>query len=122
MLKVYHKYFDPSAKNREKTAKYFAKAPISYVALDKKKIVGIVRGRPERLVSLYVDGRYQRRGIAKKLVNFFETEAKKRGGKKIKIRSSLFGEPFYEKMGYKKSTGKRSYYGLKIQPLKKILS
>ena len=121
MLKVYHDCYDTKINPLPKIEKYFAKAPISYVALDGKKIVGVVRGRPARLTSLYVDGSYHCRGIATELANIFERDAKRLGGKTIKIRASLYGEPFYKKMGYKKSTGKRFFYDLKIQPMKKVL-
>jgi len=121
MLRIYQQCYDPKTNSRPKTEKYFAQAPISYVALDGKKIVGIVRGRLTRLISLYVDGHYHHRGIATELTVFFENEAKKLGSKKIKVRASLYAEPFYAKMGYKKTSGKRFLYGLKYQPMKKIL-
>ena len=51
----------------------------------------------------------------------FENEAKKWGSKEIKIRASLFSVLFYERIGYKKTTGTRNFMGLKIQPMKKVL-
>ena len=40
---------------------------------------------------------------------------------KIKIRASLYATSFYEKLGYKKTTGTRPFYGFKIQPMSKKL-
>jgi hypothetical protein len=37
------------------------------------------------------------------------------------LRSSLYATPFYESVGYKKTTGIRHFHGLRIQPMKKIL-
>ena len=42
------------------------------------------------------------------------------GLKSIKLKASLNGEGFYLKMGYKRSTGRRNFKGLIIQPMKKI--
>src|SRR3989338_5195407 len=64
--------------------------PVAYVATDNDKIVGIIRGTPDRINSLFVDGKYQKQGIGKKLVEFFVSAAKKTGIKFIKVRSSVF--------------------------------
>ena len=39
----------------------------------------------------------------------------------IYVSSSLYAQKFYEKMGYKKSTGIRKKKGFVYQPMKKIL-
>jgi hypothetical protein len=41
------------------------------------------------------------------------------GSDEIQIRASLYASAFYQKQGYKKTTGIRSFHGLKIQPMKK---
>ena len=118
------KYLDmyDTKKNRvEDIYQSFKRSPIFYVAVKEDKIVGMVRGRPDKLINLYVDERFQGQGIARKLVEKFETEAKKRGGEEIKIRSSVYAMPFYEKMGYKKTTGIRNLKGVKVYPMKKRL-
>jgi GNAT superfamily N-acetyltransferase len=82
----------------------------------------MIRGRPERITNLYVDGKYHKRGVGRLLLNKFEAEAKKLKSKEIKTRASLYAAPFYEKMGYKKTTGVRNFRGLKIWPMKKIIN
>ena len=96
------------------------------VAEDNGKIVGILRGRKERLGSLFVHKDYQRRGIGRRLVQRFEEESGEQGVTVIRVAATLFAVPFYTAMGYKRSTGVRSGWsfeghGLKIQPMKKVL-
>lgn len=92
-------------------------SPIFFLAIDKQKIVGMIRGTENRIINLFVLGSYHGKGIGKKLVEKFEMEARKGNSKIIKIRSSLFAISFYEKMGYKKSTGIKNFKGIKIQPM-----
>ena len=33
----------------------------------------------------------------------------------------MYAVPFYQKIGYKKTTGIRNLHGLKVQPMKKVL-
>jgi GNAT superfamily N-acetyltransferase len=120
-VKKYLSLFDRKLNSTEELEKRFARSPIAYVAIDGKKIVGVMRGRPDRLVNLFVNGSRHKHGIGKKLVNIFEAEAKKMRGKIVKIRASLYAMPFYQKMGYRKTTGQRLFHGLKIQPMKKII-
>ena len=94
---------------------------ISLVALDKKSIVGMIRGSEEYIRNLFVLGNYHGRGIGRKLVDKFEKQVKKRDGKKIKIRASIYAIPFYSACGYKKSTGIRTIHGIKVQPMVKEL-
>jgi GNAT superfamily N-acetyltransferase len=96
--------------------------PIAFVATDKDKIIGVVRGNPDRINSLFVDGKYQKKGVGKKLVEFFVRAAKKQGAEFIKVRSSVFAVPFYEAMGFKKTTGLRRPHGMKMYNMKKALS
>jgi GNAT superfamily N-acetyltransferase len=96
------------------------------VAEDNGKIVGILRGRKERLGSLFVHKDYHRRGIGRRLVQRFEEESIEQGVTAIRVAATLFAVPFYTAMGYKRSTGVRSGWsfeghGLKIQPMKKLL-
>ncbi len=81
----------------------------------------MIRGNPGKIINLYVSGSYHKRGIGRKLVNKFESIAKKEGAKEIKIKASLYAVPFYEKMGYRKTTGVRNFKGIKAWPMKKIM-
>ena len=122
------KYLDiyDSSKNYESIKKSFSKSDTFYVAEEKRKIIGVVRGKnlgngSFKLINLFVDGKYHKKGIATYLVNKFENSVKKKGGKIIKLNASMFAINFYLKKGYKKSTGVRNHKGAKIQPMKKEL-
>lgn len=95
---------------------------IFYVAVDGEKIIGIIRGTPERLSSLFIDPEYQKHGIGKKLTDRFIRAAGDAGATSISVRSSLLAVSFYEKCGFKKTTGMRQFQGMKMFPMKKILS
>jgi GNAT superfamily N-acetyltransferase len=90
------------------------------------ELAGILRGRKQRLGSLFVSGSHHRQGIGGKLVERFERECVQRGATVIRVAATLYAVPFYRAMGYKKSTGVRIGWsfegrGLKIQPMRKVL-
>ena len=96
------------------------------VAEDSSKIVGVLRGRKERLASLFVHKDYHRRGVGKRLVEQFEHESLNQGVGLIEVAATLYAVPFYKKMGYEESGEiKTSWsfdgYGLPHQPMKKVL-
>jgi GNAT superfamily N-acetyltransferase len=97
-----------------------------FVAEDEGEVVGVLRGRTERLQSLFVRGDYHRRGVGRQLVERFEDECSRRGCKQIKVASTQYAIPFYTRMGYKKTTGIRPGWsfggsGLLYQPMKKMI-
>lgn len=94
---------------------------IFYVAEENSKIIGYIKGNKDRIGNLFVLENSHKKGVGKKLVELLEKEAKKQNSKEIKIRSSIYAIPFYQKMDYKKTTGVRNFHNLKIQPMKKIL-
>ncbi len=116
----YLQYHNPK-ENLEKIKERFKKTKIFFVAIEKGKIVGMIRGNKSKIGNLFVDTKHHGKGIARKLVERFEKEAKKLGSKEIKILSSLYATHFYQKMDYKKTTGIRKMRGIKVQPMKKDL-
>lgn len=97
-----------------------------FVAVDEGEIVGVLRGRKERLASLFVRDDHHRQGAASQLVKRFEQECQKYAPMVIRLSATVYAVPFYLQMGYKKSTGLRSgwsfdYHGLPIQPMRKVL-
>ena len=74
---------------------------IIYVAVSGKKIVGMVESDKNRIKRLFIDGKYQKKGLGKKLFQKMEKNYIKKA-KFIKIYSSVNAVGFYEKMGYKK--------------------
>jgi len=111
---------DPK-KNSNKELLKKIKRPLFFVATEKGKIIGIIRGMPDSLTSLFVEGKYHKQGIGKKLFEFFQKEAIKQGSKSIKVRASLFATSFYQKIGFKKTTGQRRFQGMAIYSMKKTL-
>ena len=97
-----------------------------FVAEDDGQIVGVLRCRAERLQSLFVGEDFHRQGIGRKLVECCEQACASRGSIVIRLAATLYAIPFYEAVGYKKSTGIRNGWsfegvGLKYQPMKKRL-
>ena len=120
--KDYINFFNPKVTSEDKIFETFKKATIFYIAEENGKIIGAIRGTLNRISSLFVDGVQHKKGIGKKLLLKFEKESLKKGSSEIKLRSQLYSVFFYEKMGYKKTTGKRNAKGLKVYPMKKILN
>ena len=103
------------------------RAEMVFVAEDASEIVGVLRCRPARLQSLFVRQDHHRQGIGRKLVERCELECAGRGSRVIHLAATLYAVPFYEAVGYKKSTGIRNGWsfdghGLKYQPMKKKLA
>lgn len=108
-------------KNIKEIKKNFLKCPIFWVVEESGKIVGIIRGNKSRIVNLFVDGKYHKKGIGRRLIKRFEDVARKLNSNNIKVRASLYSVNFYLRSGYKKTTGVRNMNGIKIQPMRKIL-
>jgi predicted N-acetyltransferase YhbS len=90
---------------------------ISYVYCEGGKILGVVRAKDDMVKNLFVEGRHHRKSIGTKLMDKAESGIWKNGVKAIKIRASMYAVPFYLRRGYKKTTGVRTFHGLKIQPM-----
>ena len=78
------------------------------------------------LHSLFVHASYHGQGIGRELVERFEMACLQQDVNKITVASSLYAVPFYQRLGYKKSTGVR--YGpcfdgadFPTQPMQKTL-
>ncbi|MBN1247532.1 MAG: GNAT family N-acetyltransferase [Anaerolineae bacterium] len=96
------------------------------VADDGGEVVGVLRGRKERLASLFVRGDRHRAGIGRQLVESFEQWSLAQGVRVIRLAATTYAVPFYLKMGYKRSTGMRvgwsfEGHGLPYQPMRKVL-
>lgn len=101
-------------------------AEMVFVAEDGGEIVGVLRGRPDKLQSLFVRKDHHRQGIGRMLVEHFEQTCLRQGATVIKVQATLFAVSFYQNVGYKKTTGVRScriFEGTRFpyQPMKKVL-
>ncbi|MBN1287506.1 MAG: GNAT family N-acetyltransferase [Anaerolineae bacterium] len=115
----------PEPAHREAIAEVI-RAAMVLVAEESGEIVGVLRGRKDKLQSLFVRGDCHRRGIGRKLVECFEEECARQGATDIRLSATLYAVPFYIAMGYKRTTGIRSIRifegpGFKSQPMKKTL-
>jgi GNAT superfamily N-acetyltransferase len=105
-------------------------APSVWVAEQNGEIIGVLRGgRSDHrgrtvLSSLFVAGQHQGHGVGRALVERFEQEYAAQGASVFKVSATLSAVPFYESVGYKKTTGVRFTHsfgepGLLYQPMKK---
>jgi GNAT superfamily N-acetyltransferase len=97
-----------------------------FVAEEDGQVVGVLRCRKERLQSLFVHGSNHRQGIGRRLVEHCEAWCASQGAVVIRLAATLYAIPFYEAVGYKKSTGVRRGWsfegqGLQYQPMLKRL-
>ncbi|MEK6847297.1 MAG: GNAT family N-acetyltransferase [Nanoarchaeota archaeon] len=120
------KYVDRHSRERlPELTDMLKKDDILFVAEDHGGVVGIVRGNENRVFQLFVDGKYHGQGLGRMLMERFEQIARRMGSKLINLRSSLYAVPFYEHLGYKKTTGVRTFkkrFGdIKYQPMRKEL-
>jgi GNAT superfamily N-acetyltransferase len=99
----------------------FRATPIFFVAVENEKVIGLARGRPNKITNLFILGKHHGAGIGKKLMQRFEAEAKRQKSKFVKARASLYATPFYQGIGYRKTTGIRTFHGLRVQPMRKKL-
>ena len=103
------------------------RAAMVFVAEDDGEIVGVLRGRKERLQSLFVRADYHRQGVGRRLVQHFEQECMRQHSTVIRLAATLYAVPFYLALGYRRSTGIRNGWsfggaGLRYQPMKKTLA
>ena len=113
--------------SHQEAIKNVLRTEMIFVAEDDGQIVGVLRCRPGRLQSLFVREDHHRLGIGRSLVERCEQECARHGSRAISLAATLYAVPFYEALGYKKSTGMRNGWsfegtGLKYQPMKKVLA
>ena len=119
-------YARSSEKSHQEAIAKVIRAAMVFVAEKDAEIVGVLRGRKDKLQSLFVSKDFHRQGIGRKLVERFEQGCVGQGAEEIRLMSTLYAVPFYQAMGYKKSTGVRRMksfegVGLEYQPMKKVL-
>ena len=126
LLGPFQHAWSPEPAHREAIARVI-RAPLVFVAEDDGEIVGVLRGRKERLASLFVREDHHRRGIGRRLVEQFEQECLRQEATVIRVAATLYAIPFYAALGYRKTTGIRNGWsfegtGLQYQPMKKVLA
>jgi GNAT superfamily N-acetyltransferase len=122
----------PDRSHQEAIAQVIS-APMVLVAENDGEIVGVLRGgrKDERqrtvLQSLFVKASHHRCGTGRKLVEQFEQACLQQGETVIRVASTPYAVPFYQAVGYKKTTGVRAMKsfegsGFEYQPMKKQLT
>lgn len=94
-------------KNHQEAIEEIIQSEIVLVAETEGEIVGVLRGRPVRLGSLFVRKENHRQGIGRRLVEQFEKILLNEGSSVIHVAATIYAVSFYLAMGYKKSTGVR---------------
>ena len=120
-VQKYVDHYNPIGRSDSEVEGLFTHTSIRLVATSDSRLVAILRARENRITNLFVHRKYHRRGIATRLVNRFEKACLAEGVTEVVLRGSLYAIPFYEAIGYKKTTGIRTFRDLKIQPMKKSL-
>jgi len=121
------RYADSPDRAHQEAIAQVVRSEMVFVAEDQDAIVGVLRGRIDRLASLFVAGDHHRQGIGRQLVERFEQECRQRKATVIRVAATEYAVGFYLAMGYKRSTGLRSGWsfeghGLPFQPMRKVLS
>jgi GNAT superfamily N-acetyltransferase len=101
-------------------------SPGGEISFPESMVVGVLRGRPDKLQSLFVRADRHRQGIGRRLVEAYEAQCRAAGSGVIKVQATLYAVPFYRRMGYRRSTGMRQmriFDGARFpyQPMKKVL-
>lgn len=98
-------------KNREAIARLSF-----YGAYDNKKMIGVIatRHNGNHIALLFVDGKYHRQGIGRKL---FETIVSRSTGEKITVNSSPFAVGFYERLGFVADSEEQVIDGIRFTPM-----
>lgn len=94
-----------------------------FVALDGKKIVGMLTLREESHISLlFVDEKYHRRGIGRALLQYLShyllTEVR---ASRVTVNSSPYGVGFYHRLGFRDLRPQEKKDGIIYTPMEFIL-
>lgn len=87
------------------------------VECDLKKLVGIIAGKPDEVVMLFVRPSFQHKGIASALYSRFQHKAGQQGSRLIRVKSSRYAEAFYRKVGFTRTGPEKEICGLPVVPM-----
>ena len=94
-----------------------------FVALDGKKIVGMITLRNNSHISLlFVDGKYHRQGIGRALVEHLrEYLLSETGIYRVTVNAAPYGVNFYHKIGFRDLRPEESKGGIIYTPMEFVL-
>ncbi|MEH2943547.1 GNAT family N-acetyltransferase [Lachnospiraceae bacterium KK002] len=89
-----------------------------YGAFDDRRIVGVLSISADNHVScVFVDEKYQRKGIATQLFLKVISELGQQGKEKIRLNASPYGVPFYHAMGFTDTDMEKVFHGIRYTPM-----
>ena len=93
------------------------------VATEGEQIIGAASVRDGNHLSLlFVDERYHRQGVGKRLMDCFCEFLKKEAGEQIMtLKAAPCAVGFYEKLGFKATGPEERYSGIRVTPMAKNL-
>lgn len=94
-----------------------------FVALDDKKIVGMITLRNASHISLlFVDEEYHRRGIGSALIAYLQKYLlSEMGIEKVTVNAAPYGVDFYHKLGFRDIRPEEIKDGIKYTPMEFVL-
>ncbi len=95
---------------------YLKSKPI-YIAKANKKVVGMITSnkKSNKIILLFVDKEYHRKGIA---TNLFKIIKEKCNEKTIHVNSSPYAISFYHKLGFENTDKQQNLNGFLFTPMK----
>jgi GNAT superfamily N-acetyltransferase len=84
------------------------------------ELVGVLEmRRPDHLVLLFVDARYQRRGVARELWRraLARCRVERPDLRRVTVNSSRYAVPVYERLGFRATGGERVQRGVRFVPM-----
>ena len=93
------------------------------VATDGAQIIGAASVRDGNHLSLlFVDERYHRQGVGKRLMSYLCEILKKEAGREdITLKAAPYAVPFYRKIGFWATGPEEHYSGIIVTPMRKRL-
>jgi GNAT superfamily N-acetyltransferase len=92
-----------------------------FVAAEGERILGTATLAGEYIQGMFVNPRYQGKGIGRKLMDHAERAAERRGVPAVKLNASLTAVDFYSRLGYRKVRNVFSEEGGKAVLMRKPL-
>lgn len=93
------------------------------VAVDEDQIIGAASVRDGHHLSLlFVDERYHKQGVGRRLIDCFCNFLKHEAGEGcMTLKSSPYAVGFYERIGFKATGPEERYAGIRVTPMVKVL-
>lgn len=91
-----------------------------YGAFLDEKLVGVIATRNEKshIALFFVDGKYHRQGIGRKL---FEVAKSSCNSDKMTVNSSPYAVPIYAKLGFRQTGKEQIVIGIRFTPMEILL-